>query len=185
MTKRSRYDGPNSEVIEISVGGRFFSTTLGTLRFEPDSVLSKMFSEMRGVFNGPTTDGAGRPFLDHDAEVFELILGYLRRGGRLVGAPRDVRLLDKVLIDADFFGLQGLVLAVHKIFIDDLPSKALDVPVKNAMALGYSIAKLRQIFQDDLPRRALDEQPISDAIAAGYPVSELKALYSSLAFADQ
>ena len=55
----------DAKPIEINVGGRIFATTVGTLRFERESMLARLFDPDRGV--APLrTDSAGRPFLDRE-----------------------------------------------------------------------------------------------------------------------
>ena len=97
----------DAKPIEINVGGRIFATTVGTLRFERESMLARLFDPDRG-FAPLRTDSAGRPFLDRDGELFAIVLNYLRRGGSLVGAPRDAATLGALRADASFLGLAGL-----------------------------------------------------------------------------
>jgi hypothetical protein len=65
-----------SSTIDLNVGGQLFSTSLTTLRSEPDSMLAAMFS---GRFEAPK-DKNGRIFLDRDPTYFQSILNWLRNG---------------------------------------------------------------------------------------------------------
>ena len=96
----------DAKPIEINVGGRIFATTVGTLRFERESMLARLFDPDRG-FAPLRTDSAGRPFLDRDGELFAIVLNYLRRGGSLVGAPRDAATLERCARTPRFSGSRG------------------------------------------------------------------------------
>ena len=100
-----------ADIIEISVGGTAFLTTRETLCSVPDSLLAKMFT-LNSPFGEPTRDPSTNAyFIDRDPESFAFVLDFLRRGGRMVGVPETLSLLERVEDDADFFGLQGLAQA--------------------------------------------------------------------------
>ena len=97
MAKRAReVDASDSSVVELNVGGTVFTTTLGTLRFEQDSMLARKFAE-DSPFGQISTDKDGRPFVDRDPLSFAVVLDYLRRGGRLVRLPSDDDVLERKL----------------------------------------------------------------------------------------
>ena len=103
----------SSEVLEINVGGRIFTTRRTTLQFEKGSMLYKLF-DTTSQFNLPS-DSAGRPFIDSDGDTFALILDYLRRGGRLVGATLlSEDTIAKLRADCTYFGLANLLDALDK-----------------------------------------------------------------------
>lgn len=82
---------PHNHLIKMNVGGVLFTTSSSTLQAEPDSLLAKIFDPETIKQHGPSmTDEAGIPFLDRDPGMFRFVLGYLRRGTRLVGFPRDM-----------------------------------------------------------------------------------------------
>lgn len=62
--------------VKLNVGGVRYETTVGTLRNQPDSMLSAMFSGQFGLQQDPD----GSIFIDRDGEVFKHILAYLRDG---------------------------------------------------------------------------------------------------------
>ncbi|XP_065187738.1 uncharacterized protein LOC135818308 [Sycon ciliatum] len=89
------------EVVELNVGGHFFTTRLSTLRKDADSMLAAMFSGRHRV----DRDSGGRYFIDRDGgECFAPILNYLRHGE----LPRVERALD-VYREALYYNLSGLI----------------------------------------------------------------------------
>jgi len=98
----------SSDILEINVGGRIFTTRRATLQFQRESMLYKLF-DITSQFDLPS-DSTGRPFIDSDGDTFALILDYLRRGGRLVGATLlSEDTLAKLKADSAYFGLTNLV----------------------------------------------------------------------------
>lgn len=103
------------DVIELSVGGRIFTTRRSTLRFEADSMLATLFS-LDSPFGPMPTTSAGIPFLDRSPDTFALLLDYLRRAGRLVGHTScSLDTLARLREDAEYFGLAGLASAVDEV----------------------------------------------------------------------
>ena len=96
----------------LSVGGTHFTTTRATLCAEKGSMMATKF-DAESPFGANVVDEQGALFLDADPATFSWILGYLRRGCRLVGTPPQP-LLEQVRADADYFGLAGLVDALDE-----------------------------------------------------------------------
>lgn len=65
-----------SPVVELNVGGEFYTTTVGTLRKLPGSKLAEMFSSSAKA----CIDAEGRFFIDRPGPYFGPILDYLRSG---------------------------------------------------------------------------------------------------------
>uniref|UniRef100_A0A7S3V0T6 BTB domain-containing protein n=1 Tax=Aplanochytrium stocchinoi TaxID=215587 RepID=A0A7S3V0T6_9STRA len=63
-------------VINLNVGGHYFSTALSTLQSVPDSMLGSLFSGR----HKPQKDAEGRYFIDRDGTHFRYILNALRDG---------------------------------------------------------------------------------------------------------
>ena len=111
----------------LDVGGAPFVTTRGTLCAASGSVLASAF--MRGsssavkagfddqlwvgVVPGWGPQAVPDAFIDSDPETFAWILGFLRRGCRLVGTP-PTRLFEQVRADALSFGIDELVSALDE-----------------------------------------------------------------------
>ncbi|XP_012659798.1 BTB/POZ domain-containing protein KCTD14 [Otolemur garnettii] len=65
-----------STIVELNVGGEFYTTTLGTLIKFPGSKLAEMFSSPAKA----CMDAKGRFFIDRPSTYFRPILDYLRSG---------------------------------------------------------------------------------------------------------
>jgi hypothetical protein len=63
------------DVVDLNVGGSFYSTTRTTL-LRYDSMLSRMFSGRHELKRRPD----GRIFIDRDGELFKFVLQFLRDG---------------------------------------------------------------------------------------------------------
>ena len=59
-----------ASTIKLNVGGKIYKTTLDTLRKDPDSMLSEMFS---GKFELRVDEDDGAYFIDRDAELFRYV----------------------------------------------------------------------------------------------------------------
>ncbi|XP_006213720.1 BTB/POZ domain-containing protein KCTD14 [Vicugna pacos] len=78
LSRAAPHAGPRTEspVVELNVGGEFYTTTLATLRKLPGSKLAEMFSSSAKA----CTDAEGRFFVDRCGTYFGPILEYLRSG---------------------------------------------------------------------------------------------------------
>eukprot|EP00760_Papus_ankaliazontas_P038934 PhM_4_TR9422/c0_g1_i1/m.67379 len=88
------------DVVQLNVGGRRFSTTVGTLRRHPHSVLAQMFSEPVAV----DRDDSGAYFIDRNGDCFEFVLDYLRDGYLHVPVHDAVRTM-QLKRELAFYGL--------------------------------------------------------------------------------
>ena len=93
--------------VKLDVGGTVFKTSVSTLRAEHGSVLAAMFSSS-GFDVTLNEDGAY--FFDRDGTHFRHILNYLR--GCLDVGKLEEGVRRELLIEADFYSLQGLVTAL-------------------------------------------------------------------------
>ena len=93
------------DIIELNVGGSFYTTTLLTLTKGKDNMLSAMFS---GNYSA-VKDKDGRFFIDADGSNFIHILNYLRYGH--LPSPD---LAEIVYKEAVYFGIQELVEQLEK-----------------------------------------------------------------------
>jgi len=108
----------NNDVIRLNVGGQHFITTRVTLCAVEESLLANMFRSDSN-FAPPIEiggEGEGKElFSDRNPIAFGYILDYLRDGCRvMVDLPSnnndEEALLQRLRTDADYFGLEGLVL---------------------------------------------------------------------------
>lgn len=95
---------PDDQRVSLNIGGKYFTTTLVTLRKYPDSMLAVMFSGRFGA-NKPGPDGAH--FIDRDGTNFRYILNFLRDG--TVVLPDDPRKRKEILKEAIYYQLPQLV----------------------------------------------------------------------------
>jgi len=116
--------GPD-EVVDLNVGGVFYTTTVKTLTYEADSALAMMFSRGVNLVDGDTTDDTaichrpptlynGRAFIDRDGVLFRYILDYLRNDGRLL-LPEGFQERRRLLVEAEHFRLTGLACALRDV----------------------------------------------------------------------
>ena len=98
------------EWIKLNVGGQIFLTKKRTLVLsEPNSMLAKMFS---GEFaKKGAKDEQGAYMIDRNPDYFQPILNYLRTRELVI----DPGISKKgVLVEAQYFGIQGLVDQIEK-----------------------------------------------------------------------
>jgi len=97
-----------NDVLRLNVGGKHFVTRRGTLCVVEGSLLEKMFRTDSNF--APATELQGEIFLDRDPMAFGHVLNYLRDGCRLVvDLKNDEAMLQRLRVDADYFGLKELV----------------------------------------------------------------------------
>ena len=92
-----------SSTIELNVGGQHFTTSVQTLRKDPNSMLAAMFS---GKFDTkPSEDGSF--FIDRDGTHIRFILNYLRDGVLIL--PEGETFLNELRKEAEFYQVQGIL----------------------------------------------------------------------------
>ena len=89
--------------VKLNVGGQYFTTTVQTLRKDPNSMLAAMFS---GTF-GKKTSEDGSFFIDRDGTHFRFILNYLRDGELIL--PEGAKFLKELRKEAEFYQIQGIL----------------------------------------------------------------------------
>lgn len=121
---------PSSKWVKLNVGGKIFITTLSTLiNKEPDSMLSRMFSQ-DGAMNPSDLDEHGAYLIDRSPHYFEPIMNYLRHGQLIYDSNLNI---EGILEEARFFGVYSLIpqleaqLNVANESLDDVPLTRRDV----------------------------------------------------------
>lgn len=87
------------DIVELNVGGVFYTTSLATLTKEPSSLLSQLF-----VGDGITKllkDSKGKYFIDRDGVLFRYILDYLRN--QKITLPENFHEKERLRHEADYF----------------------------------------------------------------------------------
>ena len=95
----------SGQKITLDIGGYKFSTSLHTLRAEPESMLGAVFSGRYSI----TKQDDGRVFIDRDGTHFRIILNYLR--GSITSSellPDNKLLLSELLTEVNYYQLKGL-----------------------------------------------------------------------------
>lgn len=93
-------------VVELNVGGVFYTTALTTLTRESDSHLAALFSGKTPV----EKDAKGKYFLDRDGVLFRYVLDFLRNQALVL--PEGFREKERLRQEANFYGLPGLERAI-------------------------------------------------------------------------
>lgn len=93
-------------VVELNVGGVFYTTALTTLTRESDSYLATLFSGKTLI----EKDAKGKYFLDRDGVLFRYVLDFLRNQALVL--PEGFREKERLKQEANFYGLPGLERAI-------------------------------------------------------------------------
>ena len=109
-----------SSPVHLNIGGHRFTTSLQTLRRDPDSMLATMFSGRHKLIQEPD----GSYFVDRDGTHFRHILNYLRDGFRAEMLPQDELSLREIVNEAQYYQLNGLVAGIENVL--DPPPPAPD-----------------------------------------------------------
>ncbi|XP_005091880.1 BTB/POZ domain-containing protein KCTD9 [Aplysia californica] len=96
-----------SEWVMLNVGGKLFTTTRSTLtRFDPGSMLARMFSTDSDIEWSSSVDESGAYLIDRSPLYFEPIINYLRHGKLILDKNVNP---EGILEEAKFFGLTSLI----------------------------------------------------------------------------
>lgn len=98
--------GPFPSVVELNVGGVFYTTTLSTLTKNTNSVLGQLFTgksqELKLV-----RDAKGKYFIDRDGVLFRYVLDYLRNNKLIL--PESFHEKERLKSEAEFYNITELV----------------------------------------------------------------------------
>ncbi|XP_022253068.1 BTB/POZ domain-containing protein KCTD12-like [Limulus polyphemus] len=116
-------------VVELNVGGVFYTTSLSTLTKEPTSLLGQMFTG-----KGSKTvmrDSKGKFFIDRDGVIFRYILDYLRN--LKVILPENFHERDRLKQEAEYFHLPAMVASIASLPPAPSHSHRMSVPLNPAV----------------------------------------------------
>ena len=100
-------------IVELNVGGVFYTSSLGTLTKEPESLLGQMFTGK--TKSGLTKDSKGKYFLDRDGVLFRYILDYLRNQKLVL--PESFQEKERLKLEADYFQLPHMTKFINQAVI--------------------------------------------------------------------
>ena len=102
--------------VKLDVGGFKFTTSRATLCRFPGTFLEVMFS---GRHDYPTEidEEDGSYFIDRDGRHFHHVLNFMRVGS-VISLPDGDTARDELSVEADFYGLEGLVRAIRQPQVD-------------------------------------------------------------------
>ncbi|KXJ28287.1 BTB/POZ domain-containing protein KCTD6 [Exaiptasia diaphana] len=100
-----------SSRIQLDIGGHKYTTSLSTLRKDPDSMLAAMFSGRHQLVN----ESDGSYFIDRDGTYFRYILNYLRDDFQVDTFPKDEVTLKEIQNEGRYYQLLGLVGAIEEL----------------------------------------------------------------------
>ncbi|XP_022245151.1 BTB/POZ domain-containing protein KCTD12-like [Limulus polyphemus] len=119
-------------VVELNVGGVFYTTSISTLTKEPNSLLGQMFTGEGG--KTAMRDSKGKFFIDRDGVIFRYILDYLRNQKVLL--PENFHERERLKQEAEYFMLPGMVAN-----IEALPSTSHSHRVPFSLAAASHISR--------------------------------------------
>ena len=94
-------------IINLNVGGRFYTTSISTLTKYPDSMLGRMFEG-----DLPSAkDAQGNVVIDRDGELFRYVLTFLRSSKLIL--PENFKELALLKEEAEFYQIPELIAAVR------------------------------------------------------------------------
>ncbi|KAM7540926.1 hypothetical protein Aperf_G00000046790 [Anoplocephala perfoliata] len=96
----------STDLVDLNVGGCYYTTQLSTLQSVSGSRLSKWFSEFPPKVL--PLDKKGRVFIDRNGEIFSYILDYLRNPKSAI-LPRSSDALDRLRQEAEYYNLSSLI----------------------------------------------------------------------------
>lgn len=122
-------DEPFPDVVELNVGGVFYTTTLDTLTRDHDSKLAAMFLSKS---EPAKKDSKGRFFLDRDGVLFRYVLDFLR--DRALVLPEGFRERERLQKEAAYFNLSAMIEAMLSVV--ERPSGCITVGYRGSFAFG-------------------------------------------------
>lgn len=118
-------------VVELNVGGVFYSTSLSTLTKEPDSMLGQIFSGKPSAAKGQIVkDSKGKYFIDRDGVLFRYILDFVRNGKLVL--PENFHEKERLKQEAEHFKLSNMVKSIDRAVIVHTPKPAHLPPLVNS-----------------------------------------------------
>lgn len=123
-------------IVELNVGGVFYTTALVTLTREADSLLGQMFL---GRARTPVLrDSKGKFFIDRDGVLFRYILDFLRNQKLVL--PENFSERERLKKEAEYFELYNMLQSLEDLQRVEAPQKAVAPPIDvtpGCIVVGY------------------------------------------------
>ncbi|KAK6173607.1 BTB/POZ domain-containing protein KCTD16 [Patella vulgata] len=142
-----------SEILELNVGGVFYTTTLDTLCKEPTGLLAQTFSPESST-NNLLRDSKGKYFIDRDGVLFRYVLDYLRN--LKIVLPENFQEKERLKLEAEYFQLpemlKGLLMTASSSQLSPLSAACLtgyspaNIPISSGKPPGYISIGYRGTF---------------------------------------
>ena len=111
----------DNQIIDLNVGGSFYTTQLKTLLSEPNSLFSDIFETKKLE---EIRDGNNRLFIDRDGSLFKYVLDYLRNKKLLLDDSMEkIRLKN----EAEYYKLPNLVKLIENNEYRSLSTSAISI----------------------------------------------------------
>ncbi|XP_060562865.1 BTB/POZ domain-containing protein KCTD16-like [Ruditapes philippinarum] len=122
------------EIVELNVGGVFYTTSLTTLIKEPSSLLGQIFGGECSI--KLVKDSKGKYFIDRDGVLFRYILDFLRN--QKIVLPENFHEKDRLRNEAEHFKLPEMVKGITATYLSGRlspvpPHKVLPSAVQNSV----------------------------------------------------
>lgn len=128
----SEKGGDFPDLVELNVGGVFYSTFLSTLTKEKESLLGQMFNGTAKT--KIVKDSKGKYFIDRDGVLFRYVLDYLRN--QKLTLPENFHEKERLKQEADYYQLPNLAKSIT-ISLPKLPSISKSIPpITNSNSLS-------------------------------------------------
>lgn len=103
-----------NKLVELNVGGVYYTTTLTTLLNEPDSFFVQNSSDIEASLGEEPSqrfvkDSRNKIFIDRDGLLFRYVLDYLRNDKQLV-LPENFNEKQRLKQEAEYFNLNGMII---------------------------------------------------------------------------
>lgn len=147
------------EIIELNVGGSFYTTSVQTLFSSPNCFFSTSYNFETKTFNLPL-DANGRCFIDRDGKIFQYILEFLRN--KTVVLPDRFDEKRRLKSEAEFYKLPLMIKLIDDHDLIDGRGSFVHDSIKNSLRFESS---------DKLSNMSLQESKrnhITGCIIIGY-----------------
>ncbi|KAH3833168.1 hypothetical protein DPMN_106469 [Dreissena polymorpha] len=127
------------DIVELNVGGVFYTTTLATLVKMKESVLGETFLGKQG--STLIKDAKGKYFIDRDGVLFRYVLDYLRNEKLVL--PENFHERERLRQEADFFYLTDMSKYLSVIsrdgYLNPLTNNTAHEPVQRSNSVGSPV----------------------------------------------